>query len=90
MEGMLDFNNIPRLNDKYQEKWNPDISITSIEEKIRRAAIEARPKYNTSLGYVKDTYVGDISPSSISNMSQISKMKYIRLNASFAKTKNRK
>lgn len=49
------------------------------------AFIEARPKYNTSLGYVKDTYIGEMTSDSVNKLSQISKMKLARLEASAIK-----
>ena len=71
-------------------KWNPDISVTSIERKVSKAIIASRPLNNSSLGFVKDTYVGAITPKSLAKMSEVNKLRFGRLNASALKLNNKK
>lgn len=69
----------------YRQEWNPDISVSTIERKVFKAYAESLPKSNSSLGYVKDTYVGDLSPSVVHRLSDIAKFKFKRINDSDVK-----
>ena len=74
----------------YRQAWNPDISISSVERKVADAITGARQNNNSSLGYVKDTYMNDLSPRVLSQLSDITKFRYLRLSDSVSKIKFKK
>ena len=70
---------------KYKQEWNPDISVSSLERKVYKAYAESIPKSNSSLGYVKDTYVGDLTPSSVHKLTDLAKFKFMKISDSDVK-----
>jgi hypothetical protein len=66
-----------------QQDWNPDISVTNVEKKVYHAAMIRRQSLNnSSLGYVRGDYVGNISPRLLSKLSAISEFKIRKVNDS--------
>ena len=70
---------------KYKQEWNPDISVTNIERKVFKAYAESLPKSNSSLGYVKDTYIGELTPAAVNKLTDLAKFKFMKISDSDVK-----
>jgi hypothetical protein len=55
-------------------------ALRVLRNKISNAIVGLRPLNNTSLVYVKDTYVGDLSPKKVHQLDEINQMRYSQLN----------
>jgi len=56
-----------------------------LKNKVHHAKQAVKGVNKSSLGFVKNTYIGEMSPQYISNMSEIGKMRLMRLNKSASK-----